>query len=113
MNVISILSRTLDDNGSELTLAEGMILYRFLQNRLAYHRSAMIIEKIRLKYLNAINKGESIEELAKILESLENAKKIKKQSKAYATKFNLAWKKYQNKKKISESKPKKKRKSKD
>lgn len=113
MNVISILSRTLDDNGSELTLAEGMILYRFLQNRLAYHRSAMIIEKIRLKYLNAVNKGESIEELAKILESLENAKKIKKQSKAYATKFNLAWKKYRNKKKIAESKPKKKRKSKD
>lgn len=112
MNVISILSRTLDDNGSELTLAEGMILYRFLQNRLAYHRSAMIIEKIQLKYLNAVNKV-GTEELAKILESLENAKKIKKQSKAYATKFNLAWKKYQNKKKISESKPKRKRKSKD
>ena len=81
MNVISILSRTLDDNGSELTLAEGMILYRFLQNRLAYHRSAMIIEKIQLKYLNTVNKGESTEELAKILESLRMPKRLKSKAK--------------------------------
>lgn len=103
MNVISILSRT-SKKDSPLTLAENMILFKFLSNRISYYKSSMIVEKLRLKYLNEVNHGINVKDLADILESIEKAKKIRKQSKVFAIKFNLAWKKYQNKKRESQIK---------
>lgn len=91
MNVISILSRT-SKKDSPLTLAENMILFKFLSNRISYYKSSMIVEKLRLKYLNEVNHGTNVKDLADILESIEKAKKIRKQSKVFAIKFNLAWK---------------------
>ena len=103
MNVISILSRT-SKKDSPLTLAENMILFKFLSNRISYYKSSMIVEKLRLKYLNEVNHGTNVKDLPDILESIEKAKKIRKQSKVFAIKFNSAWKKYQNKKRESQIK---------